>query len=71
MKKNEREGIMTTYRQFCGARFQHIVEIKAVSELADELRAQVHNYLKSTGYRLGLLVDFGAQGELRPVRIVQ
>ena len=35
-----------------------IVEIKAVRELADEHRAQVHNYLKATGYRLGLLVNF-------------
>jgi GxxExxY protein len=30
-----------------------IVEINAVSELTDEHRAQVHNYLKATGYRLG------------------
>src|SRR5260221_517406 len=36
-----------------------ILEIKAVSGLADEHRAQVHNYLKATGYRLGLLVNFG------------
>ena len=36
-----------------------IVEIKAVSELADAHRAQVHNYLKATGFRLALLVNFG------------
>jgi GxxExxY protein len=41
-----------------------MVEIKAVSELTDEHRAQVHNYLKATGYRLGLLVNFGAHGKL-------
>ena len=46
-------------------------EIKAVRELADEHRAQVHNYLKSTGYRLGLLVNFGAHGELQHERIVR
>lgn len=36
-----------------------IVELKAVSALADEHRAQVHNYLKATGYKLGLLINFG------------
>jgi GxxExxY protein len=48
-----------------------IVEIKAVSELTDEHRAQVHNYLKGTGYRLGLLVNFGAHGKLEYERIVR
>ena len=32
---------------------QIILEIKAVSQLCDEHRAQVHNYLRSTGFRLG------------------
>ena len=36
-----------------------IVEIKAVSELIDEHRAQVLNYLAATGCKLGLLVNFG------------
>jgi GxxExxY protein len=36
-----------------------VLEIKAVSALADEHRAQVHTCLKATGYRLGLLVNFG------------
>jgi GxxExxY protein len=36
-----------------------ILEIKAVSVLADEHRAQVHNYLRATGCRVGLLVNFG------------
>ena len=48
-----------------------IVEIKAVSELTDDHRAQVHNYLKATGYRLGLLVNFGAHGSLQYERIVR
>ena len=48
-----------------------IVEIKAVSELADEHRAQVHNYLKATGFRLGLLVNFGQKSKLEYERIVR
>ena len=36
-----------------------ILEIKAVSALADEHQAQVLNYLSATGYKLGLLVNFG------------
>ena len=36
-----------------------IVEIKAINETGDEHRAQILNYLKATGYRLGLLVNFG------------
>jgi GxxExxY protein len=46
-----------------------ILEIKAVSELADAQRAQVHNYLKATGYRLGLLVNFGHHPKLEYERI--
>jgi len=47
-----------------------IVELKAVSELTDEHRAQVHNYLKATGYRLGLLVNFCHYPKLEYERIV-
>src|SRR5262245_24274512 len=48
-----------------------ILEIKAVSELAGEHRAQVHNYLKATGYRLGLLINFGYYPKLQHERIVR
>lgn len=47
-----------------------IVELKAVSQLADEHRAQVLNYLHATGYRLGLLVNFGHHPKLEWERIV-
>jgi len=48
-----------------------IVELKAVSELNDEHRAQVHNYLKATGYKVGLLVNFGHYPLLEKERIVR
>jgi GxxExxY protein len=48
-----------------------ILEIKAASELSDVHRAQVHNYLKATGHRLGLLVNFGHYPKLESERIVR
>ncbi len=36
-----------------------IVELKAVSTLADEHRGQLLNYLKATRYEVGLLLNFG------------
>ena len=38
---------------------QIIVELKAVSEFAEEHYAQVYNYLKASGMQLGLLINFG------------
>ena len=37
-----------------------IVEIKSVDLLHEKHRAQVMNYLKTTGFKLGLLVNFGS-----------
>jgi GxxExxY protein len=48
-----------------------VVEIKAVTSLAEIHRAQVHNYLKATGYRLGLLINFNSQPQLEWERIVR
>ena len=47
-----------------------ILEIKAVSALNDDHRAQVHNYLRATGYKLGLLVNFGHYPGVEHERIV-
>ena len=38
-----------------------IVELKGVNSLTDIHYAQVLNYLKATGKRIGLLVNFGAK----------
>lgn len=47
-----------------------VIEIKALSALADEHRAQVHNYLRATGHRLGLLINFGRFPKIESERIV-
>ena len=38
-----------------------IVEIKALSALTTEHQAQVLNYLKATGIKVGLLINFGSK----------
>jgi GxxExxY protein len=48
-----------------------VVELKAASALVDEHRAQVHNYLRATGHRLGLLVNFGHHPKIEYERIVR
>ena len=47
-----------------------IVELKAVSELNDSHRSQVYNYLHATGFKLGLLYNFGNSDMLEKERIV-
>jgi GxxExxY protein len=47
-----------------------ILEIKAVSELNEEHRAQIYNYLRATGFKLGLLVNFGHYPKVQFERIV-
>ena len=37
-----------------------VIELKAVNTLAPEHRAQTFNYLRASGLRLGLLVNFGS-----------
>ena len=38
-----------------------IIEIKAISSLSGIEEAQLINYLKATGLRVGLLINFGAK----------
>jgi GxxExxY protein len=63
-----------TLKQFYKADFvcydKIIVEVKAVSQLVDEHRAQTFNYLRATSMRLGILVNFGAHPKLEHYRIV-
>jgi GxxExxY protein len=46
-----------------------ILELKATREIAPEHRAQLMNYLRATGLRLGLLVNFGSSFKVQIVRI--
>lgn len=47
-----------------------LLELKAVSALTDEHRAQVQNYLHATGLRVGLLVNFGHFPKIEHERFV-
>jgi GxxExxY protein len=47
-----------------------IVEIKALNKLSGREDAQVINYLKATGFRVALLLNFGASNQLDWQRIV-
>lgn len=47
-----------------------VVELKTVSKLADEHRAQVQNYLHATGLKVALLVNFGHHPLLEHERFV-
>lgn len=48
-----------TYKPDIICRGQIILELKAVKVIAPEHQAQMLNYLKATGLRLGLIVNFG------------
>ncbi len=49
---------------------QIIIELKVAREIAPEHRPQVLNYLKATGLRVGLLVNFGTAPMARVERLV-
>ncbi len=40
---------------------QVIIEMKALSNLCSEHESQILNYLKATGLKVGLLINFGSQ----------
>ena len=47
-----------------------IIELKALKNLDDVHRAQVQNYLRATGFKLGLLINFGHYPKIEWERIV-
>ena len=46
-----------------------IIEIKAVNKLVDEHYAQLFNYINATGFKLGILINFGHYPKLESKRI--
>lgn len=48
-----------------------LCELKALDKLSGKEDAQVINYLKATGLRLGLLINFGSNGTLEWKRLIK
>jgi len=64
------EALVQTYQPdlICGE--QILLELKAVKALAPEHEAQILNYLKATGLKLGLLINFGSHPKATVKRFV-
>ncbi len=62
--KKEYEADLVCYGQI-------IVELKALDRLSGKEEAQILNYLKATGLRVGLLINFGSHGRLEWKRFVR
>ena len=60
--KNE---IVGTYRPDIIVEDKVILELKAVSKLRPEHEWQLVNYLKGTGLKVGLLLNFGLSAEMK------
>jgi GxxExxY protein len=50
---------------------QIVVELKALDKLSGKEEAQILNYLKATGLRVGVLINFCSRGKLEWKRLVK
>lgn len=64
------EALKQTYKPDFICYGSIIVELKALSSITNEHKAQVLNYLKATGLKLGLLVNFGSHPKATIERLV-
>ena len=48
-----------------------IIELKAISKINNQHKAQLMNYLAATGFRLGLLVNFNSYPKAEIIRMVR
>ena len=67
----KQEKLQQTYKPDLICYDKITVELKAVKEICDEHRAQLHNYLKATGLQLGFLINFGHYPKATIERIVK
>ena len=48
-----------------------ILELKSVKEISDDHRSQTLNYLKASGFRLALLINFGSTSRVTIERFIR
>ncbi len=65
IKVNYKGTIIGNFRADIVVEDKVIIEIKAISALNSQHEAQLLNYLKATGIRVGLLVNFGNKLEFK------
>jgi GxxExxY protein len=64
-------GLKQVYRADFVCFGKIIVEIKAVHKLTNEHKAQIFNYLATTGITLGFLVNFCVYSKAEIIRIIR
>jgi GxxExxY protein len=62
--------LQTRYRADFIAFDEIIIEVKATDALVSNDSSQVLNYLNATNYKLGILVNFGADAGIESKRLV-
>jgi GxxExxY protein len=63
--------LKTTYTPDLICFGQVVVELKALDRLGPKEESQIINYLNASGFRVGVLINFGAHGKLEWKRFVR